>query len=173
MRNITCISLIISLLLLLYITTFQNSFSLVNTKSPFSESTAKIKSISSSTSDGKYFINLQYGPEVKSGEPTFFMVNMFDNNKDKQIRMRHVDCDFIIQRDGIELYKMSAKYGEPFYHSINGVMLPSFRFSEPGNYAISVEIAAELFIPIIPVFANFSAVASPTADGNLEIKLST
>ena len=163
----------INSLLLLYITTLQNSFSLVNSKSPFSESNAKIKNISSSTSDGKYFVNLQYGPEIKSGEPTFFMVNMFDNNKDEQIRMRHVDCDFIIQRDGIELYKMSTKYGEPFYHSINGVMLPSFRFSEPGNYTISVEIAAELFIPIGPVFANFSAVVSPAADGNLEIKLST
>ena len=173
MRNITCISLIISLLLLLYITTLQNSFSLINTKSPFSESNAKIKNISSSTSDGKYFVNLQYGPEVKSGEPTFFMVNMFDNNKDKQIRMRHVDCDFIIQRDGIELFKMSTKYGEPFFHSINGVMLPSFRFNETGKYTISVEIAGQLFIPIRPVFANFSAVVSPTADGNLEIKLST
>ena len=173
MRNITCISLIISLLLLLYITTLQNSFSLVNTKSPFSESNAKIKNISSSTSDGKYFVNLQYGPEIKSGEPTFFMVNMFDNNKDKQIRMRHVDCDFIIQRDGIELFKMSTKYGEPFYHSINGVMLPSFPFSDSGNYTISVEIGAELFIPIGPVFANFSAAVSPAADGNLEIKLST
>ena len=173
MRNVTCISLIISLVLLVCIITFQNSFSLINTKSPFSESNAKIKNLSSSTSDGKYFVNLQYGPEIKSGEPTFFMVNMFDNNKDKQIRMRHVDCDFIIQRDGIELYKMSTKYGEPFYHSINGVMLPSFRFSEPGNYTISVEIAAELFIPIIPVFANFSAAVSPAADGNLEIKLST
>jgi len=173
MQNITCISLIISLLLLLYITTLQNSFSLINTKNPFSESNAKIKNISSSTSDGKYFVNLQYGPEIKSGEPTFFMVNMFDNNKDKQIRMRHVDCDFIIQRDGIELFKMSTKYGEPFYHSINGVMLPSFRFSDSGKYTISVEIAAQLFIPITPVFANFSAVVSPTADGNLEIKLST
>ena len=117
---------------------------------------------------------MQFGPEiVKSGEPTFFMVIMFDNNKDKQIRMRHVDCDFIIQRDGIELFKMSTKYGEPFFHSINGVMLPSFRFSEPGKYTISVEIARQLFIPIGPVFANFSAAVSPTADGNLEIKLST
>jgi hypothetical protein len=76
MRNITCISLIISLLLLLNITTLQNSFSLVNSKSPFSESNAKIKNISSSTSDGKYFVNLQYGPGIKIGEPTFFMVNM-------------------------------------------------------------------------------------------------
>jgi len=173
MRNITCISLIISELLLLHITTLQNSFSLVNTKSPFSESNAKIKNISSTTSDGKYFVNLQYGPEIRRGEPTFFMVNMFDNNKDKQIRMRHVDCYFIVQRDGIELFKMSTKYGEPFYHSINGVMLPSFPFSEPCNYTISVEIAAVFFVPIEPALANFSATVTPIKGGNLEINIST
>jgi hypothetical protein len=104
MGNIIYISSIISLVLLIFFTTFQNSFSLVNTKSPFSESTAKIKNISSSTFDGKCFIKLQYGPVVKSGEPTFFMVNVLENSGDKQIRMRRVACDFIIQRDGIELF---------------------------------------------------------------------
>src|SRR5438093_10390403 len=173
MGNIIYISLIISLDLLICFTTFQNSFSLINTKSPFSESNATIKSISSSTSDGKYFINLQYGPEVKKGELGFFMVNMFNNNGDKQIRMRHVDCDFIILRDGIELYKMSTKYGEPLFHSINGVMLPSFPFSKQGMYKISVEIAGDFFIPINPVFANFSAMVSPTTDGNLKFNIST
>jgi hypothetical protein len=173
MGNIIYISLIISLVLLICFTTFQKSFSLINTKSPFSESNAKIKSISSSTSDGKYFINLQYGPDVKKGDLIFFMVNMFDNSGDKQIRMRHVDCDFIILRDGIELFKMSTKYGEPFFHSINGVMLPSFRFSEFGRYTISVEIAAQLFIPITPVFANFSAILTPTPNGDSKINLST
>ena len=72
MRNNTCISLIISLLLLLSITTLQNSFSLINTKSPFSESNATIENISSRTSDGKYYVNLQYSPEsVRKGEPSF------------------------------------------------------------------------------------------------------
>ena len=101
------------------------------------------------------------------------MVNLFHNSGDKQSRMRHVDCDFIILRDGIELYKMSTKYGEPLFHSINGAMLPSFPFSEPGMYKISVEIAGDFFIPIKPVFANFSAIVSPTTDGNLKINLST
>ena len=134
MRNITYISLIISLVLLLYITTLQNSFSLVNTKSPFSESNAKIESISSGTSDGKYFVNLQYGPAlVRKGEPTFFMANLFDNNGDKQIRMRHVDCDFIIQRDGIELFKMSTKYGEPFFHSLMELCYRPSDLANPAN----------------------------------------
>src|SRR6266540_4727872 len=38
------------------------------------------------------------------------------------------------------------------------------------NLLRTIEIAAQLFIPIIPVFANFSAAVSPVADGNLEIK---
>lgn len=68
---------------------------------------------------------------------------------------------------------MSTKYGEPLFHSINGVMLPSFPFSEPGMYKISVEIAGDFFIPIKPVFANFSAMVSPTTDGNLKFNIST
>jgi hypothetical protein len=115
---------------------------------------------------------LQYGPaSVRKGGPTFFMANFFENTGEKQIRMRHVDCDFIIQRDGIELFKMSSKYGEPFYHSINGVMLPSFSFGDSGKYTISVEITAVFFVPIEPAFANFSAIVTPITEGNSEIKL--
>lgn len=174
MRDFIYTPAIIFLVLLTCFTTFQSSFSQINSQSPFSESNAKIQSVSRATSDGKYFVNLQYAPALlKKGEPTFFMANLFENTGEKQTRMRHVDCDFIIQRNGVELYKMSTKYGEPLFHSISGVMLPSFRFTEPGKYTISVEIAAVFFVPIEPTFANFSSVVSSAAAGNLEIKLST
>jgi hypothetical protein len=172
MRNFIYIPTIVFLVLLSCFTTFHNSFSQINTKSPFSEINAKIQSISRATSDGKYFVNLQYPALVNKGEPTFFMVNLFENAGEKQVRMRHVDCDFIIQRNGVELYKMSTKYGEPLYHSINGVMLPSFGFNEPGKYTISVEIAAVFFVPIEPALANFSATVTPITGGNVEIMLS-
>lgn len=82
------------------------------------------------------------------------------------------DCDFIIDKGGTELYRMSSKYGEPSFHSINGVMLPTYKFTEHGKYTISVEIAGIFFTPIKPVFANFSALAHPTTDGKIELKLS-
>jgi hypothetical protein len=174
MRNIIYVSpLIISVAILTYFTALQDSLWLAGIQNPFSDSNAKIGSISSITSGGKYLVNLQYPELTGKGEPTFFVVNLFHNSGDKQSRMRHVDCDFIILRDGIELYNMSTKYGEPLFHSINGVMLPSFPFSESGMYKISVEIAGDFFIPIGPVFANFSAAVSYAADGNLDIKLST
>ena len=75
-------------------------------------------------------------------------------------------------KEEIELFKISTKYGEPLFHAINGVMLASFPFSESGKYTISIEVAGQYFIPIKPVFANFSAMVTPTSDGNL-IKLST
>ena len=119
------------------------------------------------------FVNMKYSPAlVVNGETMFFMVNLFENNGGKQIRMRHVDCDFIIDKDGTEMYRMSSKYGEPFFHSINGVMLPNYKFTEHGNYTISVEIAGILFTPIKPVFVNFSAIASPTMEEKIELKLS-
>ena len=167
-------SILLSLILLICFTTFHSTFSQTNTTSPFSNSNAKIESISGHTFDKKYFVNLQFAPIlVGKGETMFFMVNLFENSGDKQIRIRHVDCDFIIQKDGIELYRMSTKYGEPFFHSINGVMLPTYKFTESGKYTISVEIAGILFNPIEPVFANFTSMVSPAAEGKLEIKMST
>ena len=108
MRNISYVSTFtISLGLLIFFTFFQSSFSLI-TKSPFSESGTKIENISSRTSNGKYFVNLQYSPEsVRKGELSFFTVNLFNNSGDKQIRIRHVDCDFIILRNEFELFKIS------------------------------------------------------------------
>ena len=167
------ISLIIILVLFICFTTYQSSFSQTNTSSPFSKSHSKIKGASGDTFDGKYRVNLQYGPEiVRNGESTFFMVNLFENVGDKQVRLRHVDCDFIITKDGTERYRMSTKYGEPFFHSINGVMLPTFKFTEIGKYTISIEIAGILFAPIPTTSANFSVIASATTEDNLEIRFS-
>ena len=160
--------------LLISFTSFQYAFSLAGTVNPFSDSNAKIESILSQTSNGKYVVNLQYSPElVGKGELTFFMANLFNNIEGKQIRMRHVDCDFIIEKDKIELFRLSTKYGEPLIYAINGVMLASFAFNETGNYTISIELAGQYSIPIRPVFANFSAMVTHTSDRNLEVKLST
>ena len=173
MRSMMNALILFSAILLVSFTTFHSSFSQTNTSSPFSKVNSEIKSISGQTPDGRYFINLQYAPAlVGKGDTVFFMVNLFENAGGKQIRMRHVDCDFIIDKNGTELFRMSSKYGEPFFHSINGVMLPAFKFTEPGKYEISIEIAGIFFTPIEPVFANFSAMVIPAAEEKMQLKLS-
>jgi hypothetical protein len=71
--------ILISLVVLKCFTTFHSSFSQANTTSPFSKSNVKIQNISVYTSDGKYFVNLQYAQTlVGKGKTMFFMVNLFD-----------------------------------------------------------------------------------------------
>ncbi|HEY7228569.1 MAG TPA: hypothetical protein VH481_10640 [Nitrososphaeraceae archaeon] len=171
MKGILYVSTFIILNFLICPTILQDSFSLVAVN-PFSTNNARINSITSQTSDGKYLVNLQYGSESqRKGQPSFFMANLFSRSEGKEIRMRHVDCDFIILRNGIELFRLSDKYGEPLFHSIDGVMLASFPFNETGRYSISVEIAGVLFIPIKPVFANFSAIVTAPTNESLKINL--
>jgi hypothetical protein len=161
-----------TLLLLLLLFLLQNLSPLSAVTSPFANSSSKIENISKSTPDAKYDVSLKYSQDAfAKGEPSFFMVNMFSNDDGGNTRLRHVDCDFVILRDENELFRLSKQYGEPLFHSINGVILASFHFVEAGNYTISIEIAGEYFIPITPVFANFSGVVTRSSDGNLRINL--
>ena len=156
---------------LLLFTILSNSFyGAAGVTNPFTNSGAKIEKVTKNTLDEKYHVTLKYSPEpLKNGEPAFFMVNMFSNADGKQIRMRHVDCDFIILRDKQELYRLSSQYGEPQYHSINGIILASFNFNESGMYTVSIKITGELFIPINPVFANFSGIVTQEPGGIMKI----
>jgi hypothetical protein len=96
-------------------------------------SNAKIKNVKVTTSDGKYLIELGYSPEqAKKGQVTFLRIDLFDNLINNQTRLRHVDCDLIIAKDNIELFKLSSKYGESVYHSISGTFLASYQFNETG-----------------------------------------
>ena len=88
-----------------------------------------------------------------------------------QTRLRHVDCDLIIAKDNIELFKLSSKYGESVYHSISGTFLASYQFNETGIYKISVELVGINFIPITPVLARFNVVVPSNSSENLRISL--
>lgn len=157
------------ILLLLFI---QNSAFSSSVSSPFTNSSANIENISKNSTDAKYNIVLKYSQDpIRKGEQAFFMVDMFSNAHGEHNRLRHVDCDFIVLKDKQEIYKLSNKYGEPQFHSINGIMLASFDLSEPGNYTISIKITGELFIPISPVFANFSGVVTRGPGENMKVTI--
>ena len=159
--------------LLINIGLCQSGFSLIIAKNPFGTGDAKIESINRITNDGRLIVNLEYSPsKFKNGELTFFKVNLYDNTGDRQTRTRQVDCDLNISKDKTELFRTSTQYGEPIYHAINGVFLSSFPFNGTGNYVVSVEVAAINFVPIKPLFTNFSAIVTPNSNGNLEINLS-
>jgi len=137
-------------------------------------SNAKIKNVKGTTSDGKFLIELEYSPEsAKKGQVTFLRIDLFDNLMNNQTRLRHVDCDLIIAKDNIELFKLSSKYGESVYHSISGTFLASYQFNETGIYKISAELEGINFIPITPVFANFNVAVPVNSSENLRVNLAS
>jgi hypothetical protein len=141
---------------------------------PFAMNDANIKNVKGTTHDGKYLIELEYSPEqAKKGQVTFLRIDLFDNLLSNQTRLRHVDCDLIIEKNNIELFKLSSKYGESVYHSISGTFLTSYQFNETGIYKISVELEGINFIPIVPVFTSFNVAVPSNSSDNSSISLAS
>lgn len=141
---------------------------------PFAMSNAKIKNVKGTTSDGKFLIELEYSPEqAKKGQVTFLRIDLFDNLMNNQTRLRHVDCDLIIEKDNIELFTLSSKYGESVYHAISGTFLASYLFNETGIYKISVELEGINFIPITPEFVKFNVAVPANSNENLRISMAS
>jgi hypothetical protein len=73
---------------------------------------------------------------------------------------RHVDFNFIIIKDGKEVFSASNQTGQPHIplHSTPGTMdipLFTYDFQETGEYIIKILIFGILFSPIIPEQAEF------------------
>ncbi|MPZ07870.1 MAG: hypothetical protein GEU26_15890 [Nitrososphaeraceae archaeon] len=73
---------------------------------------------------------------------------------------RHVDFNFIIMKDGKEVFSASNQTGQPQIplHSIRGTMdipLFTYDFEKTGEYTIKIPVFGILFNPIIPEEAKF------------------
>ena len=141
---------------------------------PFAMNNAKIKGVKGTTHDGKYLVELEYSPEqAKKGQVTFLRIDLFDNLMNNQTRLRHVDCDLIIEKNKVELFKLSSKYGDSVYHSISGTILTSYQFNETGIYKISVKLEGINFTPIIPVLTSFNVEVPTNSSENFNISLAS
>lgn len=73
---------------------------------------------------------------------------------------RHVDFNFIVLKDGKEVFSASNQTGQPQIplHSIPGTMdipLFTYDFEKTGEYTIKILVFGILFNPIIPEEAEF------------------
>jgi hypothetical protein len=93
-----------------------------------------------------------------SREEMHFRVGFLQPNTNEL--QRHVDFNFIIIKDGKEVFSASNQTGQPQIplHSIPGTMdipLFTYDFQKIGEYTIKIPVSGILFNPIIPEEAEF------------------
>ena len=93
-----------------------------------------------------------------SREEIHFKVGFLQPNTNEL--QRHVDFNFIIIKDGKEVFRASNQTGQPNIplHSIPGTMdipLFTYDFLKSGEYIIKIPVVGILFNPIIPEMAEF------------------
>ncbi|MGH9984929.1 MAG: hypothetical protein ACRD8W_13345 [Nitrososphaeraceae archaeon] len=93
-----------------------------------------------------------------SREEMHFRVGFLQPNTNEL--QRHVDFNFIVIKDGKEVFRASNQTGQPHIplHSIPGTMdIPLFTyiFQKTGEYTIKIPVFGILFNPIIPEEAEF------------------
>jgi hypothetical protein len=96
-----------------------------------------------------------------SKEEMYFRVGFLQPNTTEL--QRHVDFNFIITKDGKEVFAASNQTGQPHIplHSIPGTMdipLFTYDFQKTGEYTIKIPVFGILFNPIKPEEAEFRIV---------------
>ena len=93
-----------------------------------------------------------------SGEEMHFRIGFLQPNTNKL--QRHVDFNFIVLRDGKEVFSASNQTSHPHIplHSIPHTMdipLFTYDFQKTGKYTIKIPVFGILFNPILPEEAEF------------------
>lgn len=97
--------------------------------------------------------------EIVDTETTQFKVTFFEPGTD--IVQPHIDYDFIIQKDGKQVFSAAGQKDQPYLHTDDPIVTIPYKFEEQGEYSIYVTISAIRFIPLEPEAATFKVMVTP------------
>ena len=90
---------------------------------------------------------------IANDEIKFKITFLQPNNNEVQV---HVDYDFIIIHNDIEIFSASRQTGQPLLHTAEGTVTIPYSFLSPGLYKMKVLVFGINFIPINPESAEFT-----------------
>lgn len=139
---------------LIFIVVFITSYSFViNFEKVYSIS--EIDSTVISETNGKS-LDIKISPSVspiKSQDEIKFKINFLQPNSDKvQV---HVDYDFLVLHDGIEIFSASKQTGQPLLHTAEGTVTIPYSFLSSDLYIVKILVLGINFVPISPESADF------------------
>jgi hypothetical protein len=156
-NNLKCVVGFVSIIIISVSITMMIIFSAHNGGSIVAYATSNSTVLRSSTNASSLDVLLVPLSNV-SREEIHFKVGFLQPNTNEL--QRHVDFNFIIIKDGKEVFRASNQTGQPNIplHSIPGTMdipLFTYDFQKSGEYIIKIPVVGILFNPIIPEMAEF------------------
>lgn len=73
----------------------------------------------------------------------------------------HIDYDFVIEKDGRQVFSAAAQTGQPYLHTAEPIVYIPYKFEEQGEYTIQVTVSAIYFFPLEPETATFQVAVTP------------
>lgn len=92
-------------------------------------------------------------------ETTEFKVTFLQPGTD--IIQPHIDYDFVIEKDGTQVFSAAAQTGQPYLHTAEPTVYIPYKFEEQGEYTIRVTVSAIYFFPLEPETATFQVMVTP------------
>jgi hypothetical protein len=132
-----------------------------STNATAANSTQIPKSVQITTSDTKAATNgtsvdidlqIHPFPVTKNVDTQFKITFLQASTKSVQV---HVDWNFVISKMNKVIYNTADIYGQPIQHTAEGIVSPSYKFEEGGEYLLQISVVGVNFIPITTEQALF------------------
>jgi hypothetical protein len=106
------------------------------------------------TNGTSVIVDLQIKPfPVTKNEDTQFKIT-FRQPSTQSVQV-HVDWNFVISKMNKVVYNTADAYGQPVQHTAAGIVFPTYKFQEGGEYLLNITVVGINFIPITPEQALF------------------
>jgi len=106
------------------------------------------------TNGTSVIVDLQIKPfPVTKNEDTQFKIT-FRQPSTQSVQV-HVDWNFVISKMNKVVYNTADAYGQPVQHTAAGIVSPTYKFQEGGEYLLKITVVGINFIPITPEQALF------------------
>src|SRR6478672_6442947 len=106
------------------------------------------------TNGTSVIVDLQIKPfPVTKNEDTQFKIT-FRQPSTQSVQV-HVDWNFVISKMNKVVYSTADVYGQPVQHTAAGIVFPTYKFQEGGEYLLKITVVGINFIPITPEQALF------------------
>ncbi|HEY6950107.1 MAG TPA: hypothetical protein VI146_05810 [Nitrososphaeraceae archaeon] len=122
------------------------------TKAPTVQITPNTKT---PTNGPSVIVDLQIKPfPVSKNDDTQFKI-IFRQPSTQSVQV-HVDWNFVISKMNKVVYDTATAFGQPVQHTAAGIVFPTYKFQEGGEYLLKITVVGINFIPITPEEALFN-----------------